>query len=166
MVTVLVAPEEIAIEEALPMVKAVVCSKTLPLVDSEALSAKLVAALVPEPRMEMALPAINPAMVMTPFVLVFVRVRLLNVEELSDTAAAESVIETVPPILPVKLAAAVETFKLVGVPVRLKEVELPVLLTVVNPVVLAVRLVTLEVTLKVAAEPANDSEPVLAALLM
>jgi hypothetical protein len=121
--------------------------------------------LVPEPCRVRVLPLMAPATVMVPELLELVRVKLLTVEAFKVTAAAESVTDTVPSAVELKVAAAVETFKLVGVPASESEVVLPVLLTVVMPVVLVVRLVTLEVTLYVTALPASVNDPVLAALL-
>lgn len=121
--------------------------------------------LVPVPVIVMSLPLRAPATVVVPALLLLVKVKLLTVEAFKVMAAAESVTETVPPVAALKVAAAVDTFKVVGVPAKLKDVELPVLLTLAVPVVLVVKLVTLLTTLKVAALPARVTEPVLAALL-
>jgi hypothetical protein len=129
-------------------------------------ASRVILLLVPVPRRVSSSPDTAPATVMVPELLELVKVKSLTVEAFKVTAAALSVTETVPPKeLALKVAAAVVTFKVAGVPARLKEVVLAELLTLAVPEVLAVRLVTLEVRLKVEAEPAMVREPVLAALL-
>ena len=103
-------------------------------------ASRMMESLVPEPATVMVLPLRAPATVVVPALLLLVKVKLLTVEAFKVIAAAESVTDTVPLVLALKVEAAVETFNVVGEPARLNEVVLAVLSTLAVPVVLAVML--------------------------
>ena len=127
-------------------------------------AARAIESFVPVPCRVMVVPLRAPLTVMVPLLLESLRVNVLTVEAFRVRALALSLTVTEPPVLALRVVAAVLTVNAVGVPASDSVVVLPVLVTVVVPVVLAVMLVALVLALKVAALPARVTDPVLAKL--
>ena len=91
---------------------------------------------------------------------------MLTVEAFNATAEALSVTDTVPVVLALSVAAAVDTVSVPGVPDKARDVVLAVSLTTAEPVALSVNAVTSVVRLMVEAFPDSVNVVVSALLLM